>query len=205
MNSNTSQASGLHTKISEIAKEVGYVAKDQRNENQKYNYVSDAAFVNAVRDHMISRNVTIVPRVNADSVLVQQRNGKSDFVTTFCVEYVFTDGDTGESITATTIGQGYDSLDKGGYKAMTGALKYVLRQTFLIATGDDAEAPTVADADDPTEKQRETVRNLVKTLKLEGDDKDMLFAKHGIQHGVPASRDQIDGLIAELIEMAQPK
>src|SRR6202045_3796544 len=53
--------------------------------------------------------------------------------------YTFIDVDTGEEITAKVAGQGLDSGDKAPYKAMTGALKYALLQSFLIATGDDPE------------------------------------------------------------------
>src|SRR6202045_2489868 len=53
--------------------------------------------------------------------------------------YTFIDVDTGEEITAKVAGQGLDSGDKAPYKAMTGALKYALLQSFLLATGDDPE------------------------------------------------------------------
>jgi len=36
-------------------------------------------------------------------------------------------------------GEGLDAGDKAPYKAMTGALKYALLQSFLLATGDDPE------------------------------------------------------------------
>src|SRR5262249_31856915 len=36
-------------------------------------------------------------------------------------------------------GEGLDGGDKAPYKAMTGALKYALLQSFLLATGDDPE------------------------------------------------------------------
>ena len=36
-------------------------------------------------------------------------------------------------------GEGNDSLDKASYKAATGALKYAIRQAFLIETGDDPD------------------------------------------------------------------
>ena len=36
-------------------------------------------------------------------------------------------------------GQGLDTGGKAPYKAMTGALKYALLQSFLLATGDDPE------------------------------------------------------------------
>ncbi len=49
------------------------------------------------------------------------------------------DVDSGESHVSTAYGQGQDKGDKGVYKAATGAEKYFLLKTFLIATGDDAE------------------------------------------------------------------
>ena len=36
-------------------------------------------------------------------------------------------------------GEGADAGDKAPYKAMTGALKYALLQSFLLGTGDDPE------------------------------------------------------------------
>ena len=53
--------------------------------------------------------------------------------------YTFIDVDTAEEITVKTAGEGLDSGDKAPYKAMTGALKYALLQSFLLATGDDPE------------------------------------------------------------------
>ncbi len=47
--------------------------------------------------------------------------------------------DSGEEIVAKVAGQGLDAGDKAPYKAMTGALKYALLQSFLLATGDDPE------------------------------------------------------------------
>ena len=37
------------------------------------------------------------------------------------------------------LGDGADTGDKASYKAMTGAMKYALRQTFVIETGDDPD------------------------------------------------------------------
>jgi hypothetical protein len=53
--------------------------------------------------------------------------------------YTFADVDSGEEIVAKVAGQGLDAGDKAPYKAMTGALKYALLQSFLLATGDDPE------------------------------------------------------------------
>ena len=53
--------------------------------------------------------------------------------------YTFTDENSPEEITARVAGEGLDVGDKSSYKAMTGALKYALLQSFLLATGDDPE------------------------------------------------------------------
>jgi hypothetical protein len=53
--------------------------------------------------------------------------------------YTFADVDSGEELVAKVAGQGLDPGDKAPYKAMTGALKYALLQSFLLATGDDPE------------------------------------------------------------------
>jgi len=55
------------------------------------------------------------------------------------MSYTFSDVDSDEEIVAKVAGQGLDSGDKAPYKAMTGALKYALLQSFLLATGDDPE------------------------------------------------------------------
>jgi hypothetical protein len=55
------------------------------------------------------------------------------------LDYQFIDGDSDEILSVPSYGEGRDSGDKAPYKALTGALKYALIQTFLIATGDDPE------------------------------------------------------------------
>jgi hypothetical protein len=49
------------------------------------------------------------------------------------------DARSGEELTVRVAGEGADQGDKAPYKAMTGALKYALLQSFLLATGDDPE------------------------------------------------------------------
>lgn len=53
--------------------------------------------------------------------------------------FTLTDIDTGFYEETTITGEGIDKGDKAGYKAYTGALKYYLANTFMVATGDDPE------------------------------------------------------------------
>lgn len=55
------------------------------------------------------------------------------------LEFALIDIDTGFFETTVITGEGIDKGDKAGYKAYTGALKYYLANTFMVATGDDPE------------------------------------------------------------------
>jgi hypothetical protein len=132
--------SGLHLKIAEIVVAVTNVAEDGFNDQHKYRYVSEAAFLRALRTEMATRHVTVFPSVEPGSLIVEGRkDGGKGTITTCIMNYTFTDGETGENFTASVPTQGYDTLDKGAFKAMTGAIKYVLRQTFMVPTGEDPE------------------------------------------------------------------
>ena len=55
------------------------------------------------------------------------------------MNYRFVDARSGEELSVRVAGEGADAGDKAPYKAMTGALKYALLQSFLLSTGDDPE------------------------------------------------------------------
>ena len=135
--------SGLHAKIAAIVQAVDSIEQDGYNKVQHYGFVSESAFLTALRTEMATRKVTMFPRVVPESVQVYDRsvhNSESKgFLTTCIVAYTFTDAETGESATAEILTQGYDTLDKGAFKAMTGGIKYALRQVYMIPTGDDVE------------------------------------------------------------------
>lgn len=118
-------------KMLAVMSEVGKVGKDKTNSFHKYDYASDEAVVGAIRDSIIKNGLVVIP--NQASCRVDGE------LTTLEVKYTIVDVDSGEIIESTAYGQGQDKGDKGVYKAATGAEKYFLLKTFLIATGDDAE------------------------------------------------------------------
>jgi hypothetical protein len=92
---------------------------------------------------MSSQALMLVPSVQKTEVEVIHVQGKADKkIYTLTVEYTLYDGESGEEMKFTILGQGEDSGDKGTYKAMTGATKYALMKLFLIPTGDDPENDT---------------------------------------------------------------
>lgn len=134
------EAGGLYKKLAAVMAEVGRVPKSGRNQFHKYDYVTEADLVDAVRDKLASRNVAMIPSVvDVGERTITTDRGKESTVTTVRMAFTFCDGDTGETFRAEWAGSGDDAGDKGIYKAYTGGLKYFLMKTFLIATGDDPE------------------------------------------------------------------
>jgi hypothetical protein len=64
-------------------------------------------------------------------------------------KHTFRDADTGEELTIGGAGLGWDSGDKGVYKAITGATKYALMKNFLITDEQDPETGEQVKPDKP--------------------------------------------------------
>ena len=98
--------------------------------------------------------------------------------------YTFADVDTGEEVVAKVAGQGLDPGDKAPYKAMTGALKYALLQSFLLATGDDPEDERVDTRSAMPSSNRpinaEEVRELEKLIDDTGTDLERVLAYYKV-------------------------
>lgn len=124
-------------KLHLIMSEINYIQKDKSNEFHKYNYASEKAIKETLQPKLIEHKVLL--QVNVTNQIVQGNLTIADF------SYAFHDIESGESLEGTFAGQGEDKLDKGIYKAITGAIKYILTSTFLIPTGDDPEANNSAE------------------------------------------------------------
>jgi hypothetical protein len=130
----------LHQKLAEVRRRIGYVQKRGRNERFNYSYVTAADIAGAVGDILSQLGVVVVPSLESISYEpVRTSNGQVERVAHVVMTYTFTDVDTAEAVTVKVPGEGLDIGDKAPYKAMTGALKYALLQSFLLATGDDPE------------------------------------------------------------------
>ena len=130
----------LRQKLAVVRRRLAYVQKRGHNERKNYNYVTAADIAGAVGDILAELGVIVVPRLESISH-EPSHTSKSEVERTARVvmAYTFMDVDTAEEITVKVAGEGLDAGDKAPYKAMTGALKYALLQSFLLATGDDPE------------------------------------------------------------------
>lgn len=122
-------------------KEKGVMKKDGKNNFDNYKYFSEAGYKMLFTELLSANNL----EVKANEIAYDFFEGKNEKMpngrkVTF--EFTLTDCDTGFYEVSAISGEGLDKGDKAGYKADTGALKYYLANTFMVATGDDAEAET---------------------------------------------------------------
>jgi hypothetical protein len=127
----------VYQRIHAVMNEVGTVAKKGRNDFHKYDYATEADFVHAMRPLLQKHGLVITPKIGTPTI---EKDEKGNFLATAQVEFTITNIDKpSEQVVATVLGQGTDKGDKAVYKLMTGAKKYFLALTFMVATGDDPE------------------------------------------------------------------
>ena len=129
----------LRQKLAEVRRRIGYIQKRGHNERSNYSYVTAADIAGSVGDILAELGVVVIPRLEDISYESAAGRGEATRMARVVMAYTFADVDSGEEVVAKVAGQGLDPGDKAPYKAMTGALKYALLQSFLLATGDDPE------------------------------------------------------------------
>ena len=127
----------LREKFAEVRRRLGYVQKRGHNERHNYNYVTAADLAGSVGDILAELGVVVIPQLQ--SISTETPRSSSDRIARVVMNYRFVDAKSGDELSVRVAGEGADPGDKAPYKAMTGALKYALLQSFLLATGDDPE------------------------------------------------------------------
>jgi hypothetical protein len=174
----------LRQKLAEVRRRIGYVQKRGHNERNNYSYVTAADIAGSVGDILSELGVVVIPRLEEISYESAVGRGEAARMARVVMAYTFADVDSGEEIIAKVAGQGLDPGDKAPYKAMTGALKYVLLQSFLLATGDDPEddradaRSTTSSSDRPI--NAEEIRDLEKRIDDTGTDLERILAYYKV-------------------------
>jgi len=131
-------------KLNQVMQAVSNIAKDGINKQQHYKYLSEEAIVTELHQAFTEAGLTIRP-------MQTELVAEGDFVTSggtimhmvrLAVTYQLIDKDDKDEPDGRlvqVIGEGSDPMDKAVNKAMTAAYKYALRQTCMIATGDDPD------------------------------------------------------------------
>ena len=136
----------LYAKLWKIHAAVERIEKDKNNQQGGYMYASEKAIKECLHPHFVKHGLILVPRNQELLSFIPPAGDKKSYITTILCEFAIVDLETGAELVMKQLASGGDTLDKGTFKAITGALKYLLTTIFLIPTGDDPEADSKAQA-----------------------------------------------------------
>lgn len=121
-------------------KDMGILKREGKNDFDRYHYFSESQykelFTGLLSEHGLELSFTELDYITFEGT-DKQANGRMPRL-----EFSLHDIETGFYESSVITGEGIDKGDKAGYKAYTGALKYYLASTFMVATGDDSEKET---------------------------------------------------------------
>ncbi|MGO9058943.1 MAG: ERF family protein [Candidatus Binataceae bacterium] len=174
----------LRQKLAEVRRRIGYVQKRGHNERFNYSYVTAADIAGSVGDLLSELGVVVIPCLENIEYESATGRGETTRMARVVMAYTFADVDSGEEVIAKVAGQGLDPGDKAPYKAMTGALKYALLQSFLLATGDDPEDERAdgrcATPNSPRPINAEEVRELEQLINDTNTDLERVLAYYKV-------------------------
>ncbi len=152
----------IYKAISQISKELGPIAKSDRNKEQGFMYRSIDSVYNAIHELMGKYGVFTVPEVLERAEFERvSRKGAPIFATKIRVRYhVF--AEDGSFVTAVVDGEGMDFGDKSTTKALSIAHKYLFLQLFCVPTSDnkdpDADSYETSNELEKWQKEAEAAR-----------------------------------------------
>ena len=118
-------------------KEKGILNNKGVNEYDKYKYFSEAQYKELFTELFAKYKLEL--KVSEVGYSQFEGTEKQGIGRTVSLEFTLIDVETGFFETSVITGEGIDKGDKAIYKAYTGALKYYLANTFMVATQDDPE------------------------------------------------------------------
>ena len=126
--------------MNKVMAEVGYVQKKDENKFQKYKYAGEAALLATLRPSMVKHGLVLFPSVQSVSPIDEY--GNTHVIVNYTLSHV-SGAVWPHGLQMAGCGNDRNSKggvgDKGVYKAITGANKYMLFKLFQLETGDDAE------------------------------------------------------------------
>ena len=145
-------AENIDQAIALVYATVDFVKKE-RAAGLGYSFAGEAAIIDVVRPAMVENGIVmrVLEVLEFETDTYTTSKGAVMNRTLLKARIRFTHAPSGTHVDCEALGEGADSGDKSANKAMTGAYKYAIRQTFMIETGDDPDR----DSSDEQERKQE--------------------------------------------------
>jgi ERF superfamily len=159
-----SEKQNIVEKLVEVYKAITHVAKRGENEAQNYKYMKATDIAHAVRNALADLGVYAEVNMTTERTYDVERQGKGPMhFADVRATINFYDKERVLAITSSGLGSGMDAGDKAIFKAQTGALKYALRNAFLVPDDADPENDAEEDAKEPATKATAPPKQTEKT------------------------------------------
>lgn len=169
----------LQQKKNKLRKELsdkGILKRSGENNFDHYSYFSEAQYKELFTKLFSKNNLEL--KFNELEYATFESSGKQSNGRMPKLEFFLIDCDTGFYEKTVITGEGMDKGDKAGYKAYTGALKYYLADTFMVATGDDPETESPSESMNKKAVRKATPKQVEMINKLVHDVPAMLNYYH---------------------------
>jgi hypothetical protein len=130
----------LVKKLVEVFHDIGVVPKAKRNPHFGYNYISEGQMNAVIGPKLAERGILFTTSV--ETMDVKYGEPKAGVFVSVTTLHTFRDAETGEELSVKGAGVGWDTGDKGVYKAITGATKYALMKNFMVTDEQEPEGGT---------------------------------------------------------------
>lgn len=131
----------LAAKLCDIMAECKNIPKNGKNSFQNYKYVMAADAAEYIREFMVKHRVIAIPSLESvDQTTFKTQKGADNFLVRVHMKYTFINADDCQDRLEVSMGgTGSDTSDKAIFKAITGAQKYFLMNSFCLGGDDDPE------------------------------------------------------------------
>ena len=161
-------------------KEKGVLQKGGKNTYDNYKYFSEAQYKELFTELFADCGLELkFNEISYDTFTGSEKmsNGRMPRL-----EFELMDIETGFGESTVITGEGIDKGDKAGYKAYTGALKYYLANTFMVATGDDPEKESPSEVMNTKEEKKATPKQIeFLKSKYEGENLEKLLKANNLE------------------------
>ena len=201
--------SKLQTKknaLRKLLKEKGILKKEGKNDFDKYSYFSEAQYKDLFTELFSKCGLELkFDELEYETFegSEKQANGRMPKI-----EFRLFDIDTGFYEETRITGEGIDKGDKAGYKAYTGALKYYLADTFMVATGDDPEKDSPENSMNKKVSRKSTKTASPKQIAIllqsyQGDNLKKLLEVNNLQKIEDISMEKASALIQQIMAQGE--
>ena len=173
------QQLNLYQKLAKITGEIGVIAKDGNNQQQKYKYIEYETIAGKFRELFSKYNVVLIPSmVEQERTNITTARGASGVSTVCHFEFTVVNADKPDDrFVVKWQGEAADYGDKATNKAATAAVKYYLMRQFNISSKGD-EDPDSQTPEITTKQQKPAIASVRQITAVS-----KLLANKGVTNG----------------------